>query len=138
MIHYVSYHIPSRDELIKLYNAVGWTSYTKTPDALEAGYQTSLYVLSAYCDNELVGVIRAVGDGHTIVYIQDLVVAPSHQRRGIGSALLKQLIKQYATVRQVILLCEEDEGVLAFYGSHQFINVQNFGCEALYCIRYRV
>ena len=134
-IQYISQQIPSCEALMKLYNEVGWTSYTKTPDVLEAGYQTSLYVQSAYCRDQLVGVIRAVGDGHTIVYIQDLVVHPSYQRQGIGSALLKAVLKQYATVRQVMLLCEEEDSLLAFYHRHRFVNVQNFGCEALYCIR---
>lgn len=33
-----------------------------------------MYVLTAWSDDKLVGILRIVGDGYTIVYIQDLLV----------------------------------------------------------------
>ena len=37
---------------------------------LEKAYKNSLCVLGAYKDDQLVGIIRAVGDGVTIMFIQ--------------------------------------------------------------------
>ena len=80
------------DEILRLYAAVGWSAYTSDPAALRRGYQNSLLTLAAYENGELLGVIRAVGDGATVVFIQDLLVFPARQRRGVGSALLQALL----------------------------------------------
>lgn len=41
------------------------------------------------CGNQLQGIIRVVGDGYTIVWIQDILVFPDQQRKGVGSALIQ-------------------------------------------------
>ena len=58
------------DEIQTLYAAVGWTAYTEDLPALERGFQNSLLVLAAYEDGELIGLIRAVGDGATVVFVR--------------------------------------------------------------------
>lgn len=50
---------------------------------LEKAYKNSLCVLGAYKDDKLVGIIRAVGDGVTIVFIQDIVILPVTHRNKI-------------------------------------------------------
>ena len=67
------------NEILGLYEAVGWTNYTARPERLRAGYACSLAVWGAFAGDRLVGVVRVVGDGATIVFVQDLIVAPSHQ-----------------------------------------------------------
>jgi GNAT superfamily N-acetyltransferase len=37
---------------------------------------------------------RVVGDGALYLYLQDVVVHPDHQRRGLGTALVTELIGQ--------------------------------------------
>ena len=64
------------DEILALYKSVGWTNYVEHPEKLETGYQNSLCVLAAYNGTELVGILRAVGDGATILFIQDILVLP--------------------------------------------------------------
>ncbi len=66
-----------------------------------AAFRHSLLVLAAWEDGELAGLIRAVGDGATIVFIQDILVAPERQRRGIGTALLRALLERFNGVRQI-------------------------------------
>ena len=68
------------EEIRRLYTAVGWTAYTEDMPALERGIRNSLLVLGAYEYGELAGLIRAVGDGATIVFIQDILVLPEKQR----------------------------------------------------------
>ena len=46
----------------------------------------------AYEDNEPVGMGRIVGDGAVICYIQDLIVVPEYQKKGMGHAIITKLI----------------------------------------------
>ena len=61
------------EDVLRLYASVGWTAYTDNTAALERGFRHSLLVLAAWEDGELAGLIRAVGDGATIVFIQDIL-----------------------------------------------------------------
>ena len=81
--------IPSLEQLLTLYDSVGWSAYTCEPDRLERAVTSSLSVFTAWDGPHLAGLVRAVGDGETILYIQDLLVRPSYQRRGIGRHLLE-------------------------------------------------
>ena len=69
------------DEILRLYSEVGWTAYTENMTALRYGYEHSLLVMAAYEDDDLLGIIRAVGDGYTVVLIQDILVYPEKQRQ---------------------------------------------------------
>ena len=88
------------DEILRLYTEVGWTAYTENMPALRRGYENSLLVLAAYDGDDLLGIIRVVGDGATIVFIQDILVFPEKQRQGIGTALLRAVLDRYADVRR--------------------------------------
>ena len=116
------------DEIQTLYAAVGWTAYTEDLPALERGFQNSLLVLAAYEDGELIGLIRAVGDGATVVFVQDLLVAPQKQRRGVGTALLKAVLDRYSNVRQLLLTTDNTPKTIAFYKSLGFSDLSTLGC----------
>lgn len=116
------------DEIQTLYAAVGWTAYTEDLPALERGFQNSLLVLAAYADGELIGLIRAVGDGATVVFVQDLLVAPQKQRQGVGTALLKAVLDRYANVRQLLLMTDNTPKTIAFYKSMGFSELSDLGC----------
>ena len=117
-----------KDEILRLYSAVGWTAYTENMAALEQGYKNSLLVLAAYEGDELLGIIRAVGDGSTIVFVQDILVFPGHQRRGVGTALLEAVLKRYPDVRQVELVTDNTPKTVAFYRSLGFSELSEIGC----------
>ena len=95
------------EDVLRLYASVGWTAYTDDPAALERGFRHSLLVLAAWEDGELAGLIRAVGDGASIVFIQDILVFPKYQRRGIGKALMCAMMERYRTVYQMELLTDD-------------------------------
>lgn len=59
---------PTREESVELYTAVGWSAYTRDPDALMRAVRGSRHLVTARCDGELIGLARIVGDGVTIVY----------------------------------------------------------------------
>lgn len=117
-----------KDEILRLYSEVGWTAYTENMAALEEGYKNSLLVLAAYEGDELLGIIRAVGDGCTIVFVQDILVFPGHQRRGVGTALLKAVLDRYPDVRQVELVTDNTPKTVAFYKSLGFSELSEIGC----------
>lgn len=118
----------NENEILPLYSSVGWTAYTEKPEALAQGFKHSLLVLAAYEQNELLGILRAVGDGHTIVFIQDILVYPERQRQGVGSALLKALLERYPAVHQIELVTDNTPGTVAFYKAMGFSEFSDLGC----------
>ncbi len=116
------------EEILRLYSAVGWTAYTDNPRALEQGFCHSLLILAAYEGDELIGLIRVVGDGFTIVFIQDLLVDPAHQRQGIATALVRAVLARYPEVRQVELVTDNTPKTIAFYRSLGFTEFSEIGC----------
>lgn len=115
-------------EILPLYRAVGWSNYYEHPRMLENAFHGSLCTLGAYLDDELVGIIRAVGDGASILFIQDILVHPDHQRRGIGTALMHAMLERYAHVYQIELATDHTEKTIAFYKSLGFCPLQELGC----------
>lgn len=105
----------SQADLLSLYNDANWLAYTGNPDLLQQAVSNSLYVLTAWENEQLVGLIRLVGDGLTIVYIQDILVMKSHKRRKIGSLLLQKALEKYKNVRQKVLLTDDNEETRGFY-----------------------
>lgn len=116
-------------EILGLYASVGWAAYTDDPAALRNGFANSLLTLAAYEEAALAGLIRVVGDGHTIVFVQDILVRPQFQRRGIGSALLQAVLNRYAGVRQIELLTDDTPETAAFYRSMGFRELTELGCR---------
>ena len=122
---YTSYN---EEEILRLYTAAGWTAYTENPAALRRGFEHSFLVLAAYENDRLLGILRAVGDGFTVVFIQDILVFPEEQRRGVGTALLKAVLSRYPDVRQIELATDDTPKTVAFYRSLGFSEFSELGC----------
>lgn len=105
----------NQKQLINLYNSVGWTAYTKNPTGLKAAINNSLLTIAAINEDKLVGLIRVVGDGVSIIYIQDLLVQPSYQKQGIGTHLVKLVLTKFQAVRQKVLLTIDEPETRFFY-----------------------
>ncbi|OIK13652.1 GNAT family N-acetyltransferase [Bacillus sp. MUM 13] len=110
----------NREHLERLYNDVQWHAYTQDSDMLQQAIEQSLDVISAWKDEELVGLIRVVGDGLSIIYIQDILVLKAFQNQGIASQLMQQVLEKYTHVRQKVLLTEEASDVRHFYEKNGF------------------
>ncbi|MBP5178735.1 MAG: GNAT family N-acetyltransferase [Lachnospiraceae bacterium] len=122
---YIKYN---EEEILRLYTAVGWTAYTENTPVLQEGFKNSMLVLAAYEGEELLGIIRTVGDGVTIVFVQDILVFPDKQRQGIGTALLKAILNRYPKVRQIELATDNTPQTVAFYKSMGFSEMSEIGC----------
>lgn len=109
-----------KESLKSLYEDVEWFAYTKDLDQLAEAVAHSLYVLSIWDNDELIGLIRVVGDGLTIIYIQDILVLKCRQNQGIASELMRRVMEKFCEVRQKVLLTEEAADVRHFYEKNGF------------------
>lgn len=83
--------------------------------------------LVALVDRALVGHVlgaRADLDGHEVVAVAPLCVRPSHQNRGIGGALMNQLIDRAENQRWPLIVLLGDPG---YYGRFGFEPSSNYG-----------
>jgi ribosomal protein S18 acetylase RimI-like enzyme len=116
------------EDILYLYNDVGWSSYTKNIDSLIKSIKNSLKVISVWDNDLLVGLIRVVGDGHSIIYIQDILILQKYQNSGIGKRLIEIILDKYKNVRQKVLLTDKEEKNILFYKKVGFSMAEEFGC----------
>jgi hypothetical protein len=62
------------DEVVALYPAVGRMVYANDPRTLAAALAGSACIVTARHHGRLVGLARAISDGATICYVQDVLV----------------------------------------------------------------
>lgn len=118
--------IPEVEELLNLYNDVQWLAYTDDSARLKNAMDNSLKVWTCWDDDKLVGLARVVGDGYTIIYIQDILVLESYQGQGIGSKFLKLILEMYKSVRQIVLMTDETEKTIKFYQKNGLVNASDY------------
>ena len=119
-INYRDNLIPNPEDVRGLYNDAGWSVYTRDITKLMDGIKGSLYVVTAWDRKRLVGLIRVVGDGATILYIQDLIVLNSYKRQGIGRNLVHRVREKYSSVWLTVLLTDDTVETRGFYESLGF------------------
>lgn len=110
------------ENLRALYEDSGWVSYTKDMDKLLSAVRNSLCVITAWYNDELIGLLRAVGDGETILYIQDILVMQKHRRHKIATGMVEKLLKKYPQVRQKVLLTDDTDDTRGFYEEIGFMS----------------
>ena len=98
-IRYKEFGAEELERIKDIYRGEGWTAYLQDDEALCRAYENSLYCLGVYDEDTMIGFVRCVGDGEHILLVQDLIIIPEYQRKGIGTALLKQVWDKYSHVR---------------------------------------
>lgn len=121
----VSAGVPALAEALALYDAVGWGAYTQEPAILEQALASSRHVVTARRDGVLLGLARVVGDCAVIAYLQDVLVRPEAQGRGIGRRLVEEALAPFDTVRQQVLLTDAEPGQRAFYEALGFVEAHD-------------
>jgi ribosomal protein S18 acetylase RimI-like enzyme len=83
-------------QIAALYQEAGWW-----PDAPANPRMLSRMVAGSHCfmvarsrGDRIVGMGRAISDGASDAYIQDVAVARTHRRQGIGTALVKTILSR--------------------------------------------
>ena len=128
MITIKKQEIVKLEDVLHLYQAVGWTNYTHQSEMLEQALSHSLVIYVALDGDAVVGLIRLIGDGFSSIFVQDLIVLPSYQRQGIGSSLMKEALEDYKDAYQVQLATEQTEKNVGFYRSLGFEILSTYNC----------
>jgi len=115
----------AKDEVVDLYGSVGWSVYTEDPGSLMAAIAGSGFVVSARDGEDLVGIARGLSDDVSIFYLQDLLVRPTHQRRGIGCELLRVCLERFDHVRQRVLLTDDEAHQHRLYESLGYSDIRS-------------
>lgn len=132
-MQYETGQVPDVDELVALYDSVGWSVYTGDPDSLVRALRNSTFVVVARDDDRLVGLARVLSDDVSILYVQDVLVDPVHQRRGVGRQLLERCLDRFAHVRQRVLLTDDEVHQHRLYesvGFHDVVQLHDIGLHA--------
>jgi ribosomal protein S18 acetylase RimI-like enzyme len=81
---------PTVEEYEALRASVGWYAVDRV--AASTGLSRSLYSVCAVAEHRTIGCGRVVGDGGLYLYIQDIIVLPEYQRRGVGRSLMAHVM----------------------------------------------
>ncbi len=111
MRYIVNEHVPA-ELLASLRESVGWNRMEKE---LSNPQMTSFYHIAAYEEDELVGYIDCVSNGVTDAYIQDLMVKPIYQGKGVGSELMHKMIEYLKANKIYMISVVFDESLKPFY-----------------------
>jgi GNAT superfamily N-acetyltransferase len=87
--------LPSPEEYLYLRQLVGWNLLER--DVVEKALPASLYCVCAVVDRTVIGMARIIGDGGLAYYIQDVIVIPEYQRKGIGTQLMNKIMEYIRT-----------------------------------------
>lgn len=77
-------------QFISLRESVGWSGVERQ---VEKALKHSIVSIAAKCENKVVGMGRLVGDGALNWYVQDVVVMPQYQGKGIGLKIMNHILK---------------------------------------------
>ena len=111
---------PTIEEYQGLRRAVGWLDVET--EAIESGLQNSLFSVCVILKNKVVGCGRVIGDRGIYFYVQDVIVLPEFQRKGIGGRIMgaiMEYLKTHACEGAFIGLMAA-KGVSKFYERYGF------------------
>ena len=90
---------PTPEEYNMLSEAVGWGSKEKS--IIEEAFKNTLYSLCVYDEDKFIGFGRIIGDKTIFLYFHDLKVLPEYQNQGIGTEIMRRLLKQVDEYKKV-------------------------------------
>ncbi len=118
-----------KEELIDLYSNVEWKAYLTNADRFWDSIMNSLEHFVIRNDGIIVAYARILGDSITAIMIQDIIVRTEYQNKGIGTELLRHILKYYENVRQVVLLCDDVEPLNKYYMKNGLRKIGEYKCN---------
>lgn len=91
-------------QLIELFRSSGIKRPLDQPERISNMIAHSDILYTAWDNDKLVGVARAISDFYYCCYLSDLAVAKSHQQQGIGEALIHHVREHIGDEVSLILL----------------------------------
>ncbi len=106
------------ESLQRLFQSVRWES-GNYPDKLARAMANSTAVVSAWDDDRLVGLVRALSDGETVAFLHYLLVDPAYQGQHIGDELMRRILAPMADLLYVKIM-PSDPATIPFYARYGF------------------
>lgn len=107
----------SPQEISELRKSVGWNSMEEYyNDSLKQSY----FYICCYEEDKLIGFLDVVSNGVTDAYIQDVMVSPKYQGKGIGTALINKAINKLKEDNIYMISVIFEESLLSFYNKFGF------------------
>ncbi len=82
--------LPTTEELKRLREAAGW--HNVDDEGIQLSLDKTLFAVVVEHKGEVVGLGRVIGDGGMYFYIQDVMVTPELQGRGIGRLIMDAIM----------------------------------------------
>lgn len=112
------------EDFIRLKVAAG---FMKRPlEQVDKALKNGLFNVSALYKGEVIGMGRLVGDGAMYWYLQEIIVLPEYQGKGIGKRIVNRLI-EYIKETAISGTCVE-VGLTAVKGKEPFYEKSGFTC----------
>jgi len=86
----IEHRSPTVTEYTSLRDLVGW--WETDENITDIALKNSLFSVVAIKHEAVIGYGRIIGDGGLYFYIQDLIVHPEFQNKGLGKSLMKELM----------------------------------------------
>jgi len=90
---------PTENEFNNLTEAVGWG--IRDEKIVKEALEKTLYSICVYDVDNLIGYGRIIGDKTIFLYIHDVMVIPKYQGKGIGTGIMRELLKQIDKYKKV-------------------------------------
>ncbi len=100
--------------------SVGWAK--RDADLITIALENSLVVISIWESGRLIAFARATGDKVFNATVWDVVVRPSHQRRGLGKLLMKEVLRDLDSYNIPLITLYADQGTESFYQRLGFLS----------------
>ncbi|WP_411842524.1 GNAT family N-acetyltransferase [Salinicoccus sp. HZC-1] len=93
-------------DISTLYLSKGYSTYENRLDELYEAVISSDYVITAWDDSALVGIIRSSGDMKFTQFISDLIVHPEYKTKGLASKLMNTYMTETSDVDEIFLMMD--------------------------------
>lgn len=122
-------NVDNAEEFNYLYDELQWGAYDiETTRKL---LKHTLYSVSVYDDNKIIGYGRLIGDGIVFIFIRDVMVVPKYQLKNVGTNIMNKLLEKVNEIKQenpyVRVYLGASKGKEDFYRKFGFITRSEAG-----------
>ncbi len=116
-----------RGQIVQLYKAAGWWQPADDgePDFVDHIATNSYCFVGAFQGECMIGMGRALSDGVSDAYIQDVTVLPAYRGRGIGARIIARLIRKLRADKIGWIGLIGEPGTETFYKRLGFTEMQD-------------
>ena len=114
------------EAVVDLYMDAGWWEEGWSEDVIPAMVANSFRFVALFDASELVGMGRALSDGVSDAYIQDIVVRTDYSGQGWGKKIVSRLVKELRAVGIDWIGLVGAPGTQAFYEKLGFSEMPQF------------